>query len=63
MTKTQWTLVVAIIVAAGNAVVPFMSAQIAGVVTVILGALATIFHTSDVNSAVAAASAKPPVEQ
>ena len=57
MSKTQWTLVVAIVVAAGNAIVPFMSPQIAGVVTVILGALATIFHTDDVNQAVASASA------
>jgi hypothetical protein len=63
MTKTQWTLVVAIIVAAGNAVVPFMSAQVAGVVTVILAALATIFHTSDVNQAVASASASSAAAQ
>ena len=53
-------MVVAIVVAAGNAVVPFMSAQVAGVVTIILGSLASIFHTSDVKQAVASASAAKP---
>ena len=57
MSKTQITLAVAIIVAVGNAVVPFLSVQVASVVTVALAALAEIFHTSDVKQAVAAAKA------
>lgn len=62
MSKTHIVLAVAILIAIGNAVVPFMSVQVASIVTVILGALATIFHTSDVNAAVAAA-AHPPAQQ
>ena len=60
MTKTSWVLLISILIAAGNAVVPFMSAQVAAIVVVVLNALAQIFHTSDVNSAVAAASARQP---
>lgn len=57
MSRTHIVLAVAIIIAIGNAVVPFLSVQVASIITVILGALATIFHTSDVNNAVAAAKA------
>ncbi len=55
MSNTQWTLVATIIVAAGNAIVPFLSPQIAGVVTAVLGLLAMYFHTSDVKQAVLSA--------
>ncbi len=57
MSKTQITLAAAIIIAVGNAVVPFLSVQVASIVTVLLAALATIFHTNDVKSAVAQAKA------
>ncbi len=56
MSKTQITLAIAILIAVGNAVVPFLSVQVASIVTVALGALATIFHTSDVKTAVAKAT-------
>jgi len=59
MSKTNWTLLAAIVIAAGNAVVPFMSPQIAGVVTVVLAALASIFHVDDVKTASASAGPKP----
>jgi hypothetical protein len=62
ISKTNWTLVVTILLAVGNAVVPFMSDATAAVVTTILGALAMIFHVSGVNrAAVASANAARPV--
>jgi hypothetical protein len=59
ISKTKVTLIVTIVIAIGNAVLQFMPNGVAGTVTAILGALAIIFHVSDVNSAVA--SAKAPV--
>jgi membrane protein implicated in regulation of membrane protease activity len=57
LTKTNWTLVATIVIAIGNAVVPFMSAQVSGIVVTILSVIAFAFHISDVNSAVASAKA------
>lgn len=62
ISKTNWTLVVTILINVGNAVVPFMSAGTAAIVTTILGALAMVFHISGVNTAaIASASAGSPV--
>ena len=55
MSKTNWTHVVTIVLAVANAVVPFMPAAVEAVVVVLLQALATIFHVSDVQTAAAAA--------
>jgi membrane protein implicated in regulation of membrane protease activity len=57
LTKTQWTLVATVIIAVGNAVLPFMSAQVSGIVVTILSVIAFAFHISDVNNAVATAKA------
>jgi len=51
ISKTNWTLVVAILINIGNAVTPFMSASAAATVTTILGTLAIIFHIRGVNKA------------
>jgi hypothetical protein len=62
ISKTNWTLVIAILINVGNAVIPFMSAGTAATLTTILGALAMIFHVSGVNTAaIASASAGTPV--
>jgi len=57
ISKTNWTLIVTVVIAIGNAIVPFMSAGIGAIITTILLAVAGIFHVSDVNNAVAAAKA------
>jgi hypothetical protein len=54
-TKTNWTLIVTFIVVAGNAILPLLSVRVETVIAALLIALATIFHVSDVNAAVAAA--------
>jgi len=62
ISKTNWTLVIAILINVGNAVIPLMSAGTAATLTTILGALAMIFHVSGVNTAaIASASAGTPV--
>jgi uncharacterized membrane protein YGL010W len=55
ISKTNWTLIVTIIVTVGNAVVPFMPAGVQATVTTLLLALASIFHVSEVNTASASA--------
>ena len=57
ISKTNWTLIATIVIAIGNAVVPFMSPAIGATVTSVLLILAGIFHTSDVKQAVASARA------
>lgn len=57
MTKTQWVLGATIVIALGNAVIPFLSAQVAGVLTIALSGLAFYFHISDVNNAASAVPA------
>lgn len=57
ISKTNWTLIITILITIGNAVVPFMPVGVQATVTTILLALATIFHVDDVNKAVAAAKA------
>lgn len=57
LSKTQWTLIATIVIAVGNALVPFLSAQVAGTVTAILGLIAYAFHVSDTNQAVASTKA------
>jgi hypothetical protein len=56
VSKTNWTLAVTILLAIGNAVVPFMSDATAAVVTTVLGAIAMIFHVSGVNRAAVASA-------
>jgi hypothetical protein len=57
ISKTNWTLIVTILLTVGNAVVPFMPANLQAIVTTILLAVATIFHIDDVKTAVAQAKA------
>jgi membrane protein implicated in regulation of membrane protease activity len=57
LSKTNWTLIATIVIAVGNAVVPFMSAQISGIVVTILSVIAFAFHISDVQTATAQAKA------
>lgn len=57
MTKTQWTLVITILIAVANAIVPFLPTDIQAGITAILAALALTFHVQDVNQAVAQAKA------
>jgi hypothetical protein len=59
ISKTNWTLIITILITVGNAIVPFMPVAAQATVTTILLALATIFHVDDVKQAVASASAKP----
>jgi len=54
ISKTNWTLIITIVVTIGNAVVPFMPAGVQAIVTTILLAVASIFHVSDVKTASAA---------
>ena len=55
ISKTNWTLIVTILITIGNAVVPFMPVPVQAVVTTILLAVASIFHVNDVNTAAASA--------
>jgi short-subunit dehydrogenase len=57
LSKTNWTLVATIVIAIGNAVVPFMSAQQSGIVVTILSIIAFAFHIDDTNKAIASAKA------
>jgi hypothetical protein len=57
ISKTNWTLIVTILLTIGNAVVPFMPSNVQAIVTTILLAVATIFHIDDVKQAVASATA------
>jgi membrane protein implicated in regulation of membrane protease activity len=59
LSKTNWTLIATVVIAVGNAVVPFMSTQVSGIVVTILSVIAFAFHISDVNNAVASAKAPP----
>lgn len=54
-TKTNWTLIAAVVIALGNALIPFMSATAAGEITTVLGIVAMLFHVNDVQNAKAAA--------
>jgi hypothetical protein len=54
MSKTNWILVLTIVLTAVNAVVPFMPASVQAVVIIVLSAVASIFHISDVKTAAAA---------
>jgi hypothetical protein len=61
ISKTNWTLVAAILINVGNALIPFMPEAAAATVTTVLAALAMIFHVSGVNkAAVASAMAGSP---
>jgi hypothetical protein len=60
ISKTNWTLIITILITVGNAVVPFMPVSVQATVTTILLALATIFHVDDVKQAVASATAQKP---
>lgn len=42
--KTFWTIVVAAVVGAGNAVVPFMPEQYSAIAVLVLTSLASYFH-------------------
>jgi hypothetical protein len=55
ISKTNWTLIITIVITIGNAVVPFMSPQVGATVTSVLLIVAGIFHISDVNTAAASA--------
>jgi hypothetical protein len=55
ISKTNWTLIVTILITVGNAVVPFVPVSVQAVVTTLLLAVASIFHISDVNTAAASA--------
>ncbi len=57
ISKTNWTLIVTIVIAIGNAVVPFMSAGVGATVTSVLLIVAGIFHVNDVKTAVAQSKA------
>lgn len=64
ISKTNWTLIVTILVNVVNAIIPFMPTAVQATVTTILVAVASIFHVSDVNNAVASAKApNPPAAQ
>lgn len=54
MSKTNWILVLTIVLTAVNAVVPFMPSSAQAVVIIVLSAVASIFHISDVKTASAA---------
>ena len=56
ISKTNWTLVITILLAIGNAVMPFMSEAAQATVTTILLAIAGIFHVSGVNKAAIASA-------
>ena len=56
ISKTNWTLVVTILITIGNAVVPFMNPATQATVTTVLGTLAIIFHISGVNKAALASA-------
>lgn len=55
ISKTNWALIVTILITIGNAVVPFMPVPVQATVTTILLAVASIFHVNDVNTAAASA--------
>jgi len=55
ISKTNWTLIITIVITVGNAVVPFMPVAVQATVTTILLAVASIFHVSDVKTAAAGA--------
>lgn len=60
--KTNWTLAIAILIAVGNAIVPFLNPDVAASVTTVLLLLAGVFHVNGVNkAAVASAAAGAPV--
>jgi hypothetical protein len=63
LSKTNWTLMVTILITIGNAVVPFMPVDVQAIVTTILLAVASIFHISDVKTAAASAPKSPIVNQ
>lgn len=56
ISKTNWTLVVTIVLTIANAVVPFMPADVQATVTTVLLALAGIFHVNGVNKAALASA-------
>ena len=56
-TKAHITLGVAILIAIGNAITPFLSSATAGTLTTLLVALGIIFNVSETNKAIAAAKA------
>lgn len=56
ISKTNWTLIVTILLTIGNAVVPFMNPATQATVTTILGTLAILFHVNGVNKAALASA-------
>ena len=57
LSSTQITIAITVVIAIGNALVPFMSPQFSGIVVTVLGLLASYFHVSDTKAAVLAAKA------
>ena len=57
ISRTNWTLVIAVLLTIGNAVVPFMPVGVQATITTILLGLAGIFHVSGVNKAATASAA------
>jgi hypothetical protein len=49
--KTFWTILVMVVVGAGNAVVPIIPADYQAVVVMLLGALASTFHLNTAQNA------------
>lgn len=49
--KTFWTIVLMVVVGAGNAVVPVLPADWQAIVEAVLGALASAFHLSTAKNA------------
>lgn len=60
--KTNWTLIATFIVVMGNAILPLLSLRVESVIAALLVALASIFHISDLNNAIALAKS-PKVPQ
>ena len=56
ISKTNWTLVITIVLTIANAVVPFMPADVQATVTTVLLALAGVFHVNGVNKAALASA-------
>jgi len=62
ISKTNWTLIVLVVINVGNTLIPFLPAAAQDTITAILGALAIIFHVSGVKTAaIASAAAGKPV--
>jgi uncharacterized membrane protein YGL010W len=55
MSKTNWTLVITIVLTVANAVIPFIPTGVQATVTTILLAVAAVFHIDDVKIASASA--------